>query len=108
MKALVLAILAVCASATIASAQAPPPPPPGPAPAHPHAPMTTQDKADAQTIDSACAGQDSQTAGCGNEQVHHGLLKCLHAYKVAHQGTHYSEACENAIKALRQDRKNGK
>ena len=60
---------------------------------------------DALTIDSACA-TESKAAGCGNEKVGTGLLKCMFHYKKTHKDFSYSPACQNAIAKARQDRKN--
>ena len=60
---------------------------------------------DAQNIDTACA-TDSATAGCGAEKVGTGLLKCLHAYKKAHQDAFkFSDSCKSAMKQMHQDHK---
>ncbi len=60
---------------------------------------------DAQAIDQACT-QDAQTAGCGNEKVGTGLLKCLHAYKKEHKKEFkFSEGCKSAMKTWHEDNK---
>jgi len=65
-------------------------------------------KADRQAIDSACT-QEAQTAGCGNEVVGKGLLKCIHAYKQKNQKTFtISSGCKTAMAQLRADKKAGK
>jgi len=61
-------------------------------------------KADAQAIDAACKS-DAATAGCGNEVVGKGLLKCMHAYKQAHKEYKFSEDCREAMKKMRADRR---
>lgn len=63
-----------------------------------------QMKADAEAVNSACT-QDGATAGCGNEKVGSGLLKCLHAYKKAHKEFKFQESCVTAMKTMRADRK---
>ena len=63
-----------------------------------------QMKSDAQSVDQACA-TDAATAGCGSDQVGHGLLKCLDAYKKSHPETKESESCVTARKQMHQDRK---
>jgi hypothetical protein len=64
-------------------------------------------QADAQGIDSACQA-DAATAGCGNEVVGKGLLKCLHAYKKANEKTfHFSDSCKAAMKKMHADKKAG-
>ncbi len=62
---------------------------------------------DNQSINTACTA-DAQTAGCGSDKVGGGLLKCLHAYKVAHPGTKYSAGCVTAMKQRHADKKAGK
>lgn len=60
---------------------------------------------DALAIDAACSAE-AQTAGCGDEKVGTGLLKCIHAYKKAHRKDfHLSDACKAAIKKGHEDRK---
>jgi hypothetical protein len=60
--------------------------------------------ADAQAIDAACTAE-AQTAGCGEEKVGSGLLKCIHAYKKAHKDFKLSDGCHAAIGKAREDRK---
>ncbi len=60
-------------------------------------------KADAQAIDSACKAE-AATAGCGDEVVGKGLLKCMGQYKKAHKDFRFSDGCRSAIKQLREDR----
>jgi hypothetical protein len=60
--------------------------------------------ADAQGIDTACAS-DATTAGCGNEKVGTGLLKCLHAYKRANKSFTFSPSCKTAMEKMHADRK---
>ena len=63
---------------------------------------------DKQSIDNACT-QEASTAGCGNDQVGTGLLKCIHAYKKANQQTFkISDGCKAAMKQLHVDRKSAK
>ena len=62
---------------------------------------------DAQAVDSACT-QEAATAGCGNEKVGTGLLKCLHAYKKANASFKFSDSCKAAMKTFRVDRKEAK
>ena len=64
-------------------------------------------KADNDAINTACAS-DAQTAGCGGEKVGKGLLKCLGAYKKAHKDFKFSDACRDAMKQRRSDKKAGK
>jgi hypothetical protein len=63
--------------------------------------------ADNDAINTACAS-DSSTAGCGNEKVGTGLLKCLHAYKKAHKDFKFSDDCKKAMKQRHADKKSGK
>ena len=64
-------------------------------------------KADAQSIDTACAA-DAATANCGADKVGTGLLKCLHAYKKANKSFKFSSGCKDAMKQMHKDRKAGK
>lgn len=61
-------------------------------------------QADAQNVNTGCTA-DATTAGCGNEKVGTGLLKCLHAYKMAHHDFKFSDACKTAMRQLHTDRK---
>lgn len=63
--------------------------------------------ADAQGVNAACQAEAS-TAGCGNEVVGKGLLKCMTAYKQAHKEFKYSDGCKGAMKQLHQDKAAGK
>jgi hypothetical protein len=99
--------VAVCLAASIllaAPAQAggvtEPMPTEAPAPSN----MPAPGKADKQAVDSACA-QDAVTAGCTNQVVGKGLLKCLHAYKKANKSFQFSEACKASMTTLKADRK---
>ena len=60
--------------------------------------------ADAQAIDAACS-TDVATAGCGSEKVGTGLMKCLHAYKKAHDDFKFSDGCHGAMEKAHADRK---
>ena len=60
--------------------------------------------ADKIAVDNACTAEAS-TAGCGNEKVGTGLLKCIHAYKKAHKEFKLSDGCKASMKQLRSDRK---
>ena len=64
-------------------------------------------KADAQSIDTACAA-DSATASCTNEKVGTGLLKCLHAYKKANHSYKFTPSCKAAMEQMHADHKAGK
>ncbi len=63
---------------------------------------TVNSSADAQSIDNACS-QDAATAGCANEKVGTGLIKCLHTYKKANRSYKISPSCRAAIKQMHQD-----
>jgi hypothetical protein len=63
--------------------------------------------ADAQAIDSACTAE-STTAKCGSDKVGTGLLKCIHAYKVANPTFKVSAGCKTAMQQLHADKKAGK
>ncbi len=65
--------------------------------------MNEKLKEDAQAINAACKA-DASTAGCGNEVVGKGLLKCLRNYKQAHKEYKFSQGCRDAMKQLREDR----
>ena len=63
------------------------------------------DKAsDKVAVDNACTAE-ATTAGCGSEKVGTGLLKCIHAYKMAHKEFKLSDGCKASMKQLRSDRK---
>jgi hypothetical protein len=59
---------------------------------------------DKNAVNSACS-TEAATAGCGNETVGHGLIKCIHAYKQAHKDFKLSPGCRSAMKQLRSDAK---
>jgi len=60
-------------------------------------------KEDAQVINAACE-PEAAAAGCGQEVVGKGLLKCLHAYKKSHQDFKFSAGCRGAMKRLKEDK----
>lgn len=65
-------------------------------------------KPDAQAVDAACT-QEAQVAGCGNEKVGTGLLKCLGAYRKEHKKDFkISEGCKSSLKTLHEDVKEKK
>jgi hypothetical protein len=57
---------------------------------------------DKNAVNSACSSEAAK-AGCGNQTVGHGLLKCIHAYKQAHKDFRISPGCRSAMKQLRGD-----
>jgi hypothetical protein len=60
---------------------------------------------DALAIDAACTAE-AQTAGCGDEKVGTGLLKCVGAYRKAHKKDFkVSDGCKAALQKARADRK---
>jgi hypothetical protein len=59
--------------------------------------------ADAKAINQACQ-TEAATAGCGQEVVGKGLLKCMGAYRKAHSDFKVSDGCRDAIKQLSEDR----
>lgn len=61
-------------------------------------------KEDAQAVNQACAS-DASTAGCGQDLVGKGLLKCIHAYKKAHKDFKVSQGCHQAMKKRHDDHK---
>jgi hypothetical protein len=64
--------------------------------------------ADRNSVNSACTAE-AQTAGCGNEVVGKGLLKCISAYKKANKKTfQISAGCKTAMEQLHADKKAGK
>jgi cytochrome c2 len=63
--------------------------------------------ADNEAINTACS-TDSSTAGCGDQKVGTGLLKCLHAYKKSHNDFKFSDACKDAMKQRHHDKKDRK
>lgn len=69
---------------------------------------TAQDTADKNAILTACA-QESKTAGCGDEVVGKGLLKCINGYKKANkQSFTISSGCKSTIQQFNSDKKAGK
>jgi opacity protein-like surface antigen len=62
---------------------------------------------DAKAINQACQAE-AATAGCGQEVVGKGLLKCLGAYRKAHSDFKVSDGCRDAIKQLADDRREHK
>lgn len=54
---------------------------------------------DKRNVDQACAAE-AATAGCGNEQVGSGLLKCIRTYKRAHADFKPSQSCGGAMRGL--------
>lgn len=61
-------------------------------------------KADARAIDQACQS-DAANTGCTGEVVGKGLLKCMRAYKKAHKEYKFSEGCREAMKKMKEDRR---
>lgn len=59
---------------------------------------------DAIAVNTACT-QDASTAGCGNEKVGTGLMKCIHAYKKTNKDFKISDGCRAAMKKLHEDKK---
>jgi len=64
-------------------------------------------KADAQAIDAACK-KDAADVGCGDKIVGKGLLKCMHEYKETHKDHKFSEDCREAMKKMKEERKEEK
>lgn len=60
-------------------------------------------KADRDQVNVACSS-DAQTAGCANEKVGTGLLRCLHGYKKSHKEFKFSDGCKTAMVKLKTDR----
>ena len=60
-------------------------------------------KADAELINSSCRA-DAQVAGCSNEKVGSGLIKCLWQYKKANPKFDFSNECKSALKKMHHDR----
>ena len=63
--------------------------------------------ADAQAIDVACKAE-AAAAGCGQEVVGKGLLKCMGSYKRTHSDFKFSDGCRSAMRQMKQDKKAGK
>ena len=63
--------------------------------------------ADAQAVNAACQAE-AATAGCGQEVVGKGLLKCMGNYRKAHKDFKFSDGCRDAVKHLSLDRKAAK
>lgn len=60
--------------------------------------------ADKAAVKSACA-EEAKLAGCGDETVGTGLLKCFKAYKQQHKDFKPSEACKDSVKKVKEDHK---
>lgn len=60
--------------------------------------------ADKAAVKSACA-EEAKTAGCGDETVGTGLLKCFHAYKKTHKDFKPSESCKSSVMKIKDDHK---
>jgi hypothetical protein len=69
-----------------------------------HAVDKAQVTADKSAVKSACA-EEAKTAGCGDETVGTGLLKCFHAYKKAHKDFKPSQSCKDSIGKVKEDHK---
>lgn len=61
-------------------------------------------KEDAQVINAACQ-PEAAAAGCGGEVVGKGLLKCMGSYKKAHRDFKFSPGCRDAMKRMREDKR---
>lgn len=62
-------------------------------------------KADREAVNNACKTEGT-TAGCGDQKVGTGLLKCIHKYKKAHREEFkISEGCKSAMQELHKDKK---
>jgi len=66
--------------------------------------MDSKEKADAQSIDTACAA-DAKTTGCSGKEVGKGLLKCMSEYAKANKSFKHTPGCESAIKQMHTDEK---
>lgn len=61
-------------------------------------------KSDRMAINNSCTAE-ATTAGCANEKVGSGLLKCIHAYKQTHKKDFkLSEGCKSAMQKLHNDK----
>ena len=49
-------------------------------------------KAKAEQVTAACAA-DAKTAGCDDKAVGHGMMKCIHEYKMKNKDFKLSEPC---------------
>lgn len=65
---------------------------------------TAQDKENASNVHSACA-QDAQTAGCSDQAMGRGFLKCLSNYKKANKSFQFTPDCRVAVEKFSSDRK---
>ena len=61
-------------------------------------------KEDAQVINAACQPEAAAT-GCGGKVVGKGLLKCMGAYKKTHRDFRFSPGCRDAMKRMREDKR---
>ncbi|MBC7466394.1 MAG: hypothetical protein H7256_10410 [Bdellovibrio sp.] len=60
--------------------------------------------ADKAAVKSACA-EEAKTAGCGDETVGTGLLKCFKAYKKDHKDFKPSQSCKDSVMKVKEDHK---
>ncbi|OIR16918.1 hypothetical protein GALL_27390 [mine drainage metagenome] len=60
----------------------------------------TAPSADIQAVNTACR-VDAEMAGCGQEVVGKGMLKCMGSYKKSHQDFKFSPACRSALKQMK-------
>jgi hypothetical protein len=72
-----------------------------------NAEKNTEMKADAQAIDAACK-KDAADVGCGGKVVGKGLLRCMHEYKESHKDHKFSEDCREAMKKMKEERREEK
>ncbi|MBC7419844.1 MAG: hypothetical protein H7328_03865 [Bdellovibrio sp.] len=61
-------------------------------------------KADREVVNEACK-QDAVTAGCEGKTVGKGLMMCLQSYRKAHKDFKLSDACKDATKKVRKEKK---
>lgn len=63
-------------------------------------------KSDREVINNSCI-EESKIAGCGNEKVGTGLIRCIHNYRREHKKDFkVSEACKLSMQKLRTDKAN--
>lgn len=60
--------------------------------------------ADKAAVKTACA-EEAKLAGCGDQTVGTGLLKCFKAYKQQHKDFKPSDSCKDSIKKVKEGHK---
>jgi hypothetical protein len=61
-------------------------------------------KADRAAVNESCKAE-GVTAGCGENKVGTGLLKCIHKYRKEHKEFKVSQVCKASMRKLHLDRR---